>query len=686
MKRLSSALAVFLCLVVAAPSLAGTFTVTNTADSGAGSLRDAINQANGSPGPHRVVFNISPGGPQTIHLLSSISIANTAAIDATTQPKFNGAPIIEIDGTSAGGNGFLVNATNSRMSGFVFNRFPSTPVNINADACTLSTCYSGVNAAGTTISANQGYGVYVIGKNCLIGGHHVTDRNVLSGNTAAGVGILSPASGDTVANNYIGVDASGTKGIPNSVWGVEVSNAPSVVIDGNVISATPQSGIMSYSSTAVPSGQGISIYRNYIGTDASGQKAIPNVQDGILLRSGYALIGDIGMGNVISGNHGSGIDIVGSDGSAYNTISGNKIGVSADGTLKLGNFVHGIFINDSNNNYVGGNTADGSGNLIGGNGNVGVEIDGANATDNIVEGNAIGTSFNGALDLGNNLEGVAVGGDFTIVGEPLTNVGNLIANNQGGIFVYSLQNTMRGNAIFHNNSQLGIDLYQAGGNPVSVNDSLDGDDGPNYVQNYPVITAVSVVGTTVRLQGRYAAEKSSNFILDFYSNRQCNSWGNGEGELRLGSTGVTTNSLGYALFDVTFPLVNIVGYVFTCTATDFIGDTSEFSPCAPLATQTAAGPGPPGFAFASPLPSPARRSTSLTYSLAHPSRVSLAAYDVSGRKVADIFEGALGAGPHTVAWNVAEIRSGVYFCRLKAVSSEPSGGEETATRSVIVLH
>jgi hypothetical protein len=65
--------------------------------------------------------------------------------------------------------------------------------------------------------------------------------------------------------------------------------------------------------------------------------------------------------------------------------------------------------------------------------------------------------------------------------------------------------------------------------------------------------------------------------------------------------------------------------------------------------------------------------------------VSLRAYDVSGRVVTEILEGHLGAGPHTVPWSVEGVRSGVYFCRLRAVSSD-TPGEETQTRSIIVLH
>src|SRR5262249_4712120 len=160
------------------------------------------------------------------------------------------------------------------------------------------------------------------------------------------------------------------------------------------------------------------------------------------------------------------------------------------------------------NNYIGGNTGDGSGNLIGANG-TGVVIDGTNATNNVVVGNAIGTSFNGALDLGNGQDGVMVNGDQTIVGQALAGSGTVIAPNRAGHAVTSKENSLRGNSIFASRVGLGIDLLSAGVNPVAPNDSLDGDDGPNYLQNFPVLTAVSVVGTQVRLQGRYSSEINS---------------------------------------------------------------------------------------------------------------------------------------------------------------------------------
>lgn len=678
-----------LWMLVASPVWASTFTVTNTLNAGTNSFRWAIDQVNLTPGPHRIAFNIPAPGIQTIHLLTDVaSISNTVAIDGSTQPGYNqngGGPLIEIAGFPAANSLLLkTTATHSSVKAITFNRWGDAALNISADACSLSGCWFGLNNTGTAADS-EGYGVYVFGKHCLIGGHAPATRNVFGG-MGSGIMILSPAADDTVCGNYVGTDVTGSVGIPMTVDCIEISNAKRIVIggpgayDGNLISASAQAGVEVYSNPPVTNGDGVRFYRNFIGTDASGQRAIPNLGDGIRLDQPYNIIGDIGMGNVISGNHQSGIYIDGPQNSHDNYIAGNKIGVSADGTIPVGNFYEGIYIDTSDNNFIGGSLADGSGNLIGGNQD-GIYVTG---TNNIIQGNAIGTSFNGALDLGHRQVGLSLYGDNTTVGG-LGNLGNIIAKNQyGGIRVHSLENPIRANSIFDNHQELGIDLLDATPFGVTPNDSLDGDSGGNYLQNFPVITAVSRVGAQVRLQGRYSSEPNSSYTLDFYSNRQCNALGNGEGESWLGAVGVSTNASGLGTFDVSYNLIAVVGNIFTCTATDFIGDTSEFSPCAPLASLTAADAGPPRFGFEAPLPSPARRSTSLTFTLVEPSRVSLVAYDVSGRVAAHLVEDRLDAGPHTFAWNVARTPAGVYFCRLRAETE--SGAAETVTRSVIVIH
>src|SRR5258708_21726672 len=80
-----------------------TFTVTNTSDSGTGSLRQAIMDANGAAGADTIAFSISGSGVHTISPSSALpDITDTVAIDGTTQPGYAGAPLIELNGASAG--------------------------------------------------------------------------------------------------------------------------------------------------------------------------------------------------------------------------------------------------------------------------------------------------------------------------------------------------------------------------------------------------------------------------------------------------------------------------------------------------------------------------------------------------------------------------------------------------------
>jgi len=93
---------------------AATFTVTNTNDAGAGSLRQAILDANANPRLDNINFSIPGAGPHTIQPLSaSPTITDPAIIDGYTQagasPNTNGPGyglntvlMIELDGTNAG--------------------------------------------------------------------------------------------------------------------------------------------------------------------------------------------------------------------------------------------------------------------------------------------------------------------------------------------------------------------------------------------------------------------------------------------------------------------------------------------------------------------------------------------------------------------------------------------------------
>ena len=77
-------------------AILATYSVTNTNDSGAGSLRQAILDANTNAGADTITFAIGTG-PQTISPLSPLpTITDPVTIDGTTQPGFSGSPIIEL--------------------------------------------------------------------------------------------------------------------------------------------------------------------------------------------------------------------------------------------------------------------------------------------------------------------------------------------------------------------------------------------------------------------------------------------------------------------------------------------------------------------------------------------------------------------------------------------------------------
>src|SRR5262245_5274091 len=84
-------------------SLFSIFTVSSTADSDAGTLRQAILDANALAGTDTIVFAISGTGVKTISPISSLpTITSPVFIDGSSQAGYAGTPLIELNGTSAG--------------------------------------------------------------------------------------------------------------------------------------------------------------------------------------------------------------------------------------------------------------------------------------------------------------------------------------------------------------------------------------------------------------------------------------------------------------------------------------------------------------------------------------------------------------------------------------------------------
>lgn len=600
--------------------------VTNTNDSGAGSLRQAILDAN-DPGMavRAITFNISGFGKKLIAPVTDLpDITAPVLLDGYTQPgsapatstsvadlrivlnassmseglqisaddtTVRGLVILDaVDGASGGGDGIFIEGDDNRVVGN----------------------YVGVSSYGA--AGNEGDGVDVRGEGTVVGGSSPADRNVISGNSGDGVALTGKAN--TVSGNYIGTDAAGSGGVGNAGGGVTVDGVGNVVggssaSAGNVISGNARSGVYVDSSSTntavrhnfvgvgasglvalgnarsgvdlggddtvlvgnVISGNGTSgvegyadvvrLFSNKIGTNAPGSAALGNADDGIDLGGEGVVVGGPKQGNLVSGNLGHGVNVSGADGVV---IQGNRIGTNASGLLPLGNGGMGVYATGSD--AVIGGAAAGAGNTVAANGSDGIvtSSEGGQVQNNIVGGGGVGMGNAGA-------------GIQTFSGPSLITTNKVVGNGQSGIDVQGQDGQRLSRNQIGHNLGLGIDL---GGNGlVEPNDVGDGDAGANDLLNYPVLGPVTVVGGNASVAWQLLnALPSTAFRLEFFASAACNPGAPfGEGERYIGSlpgdTGATGNAGGSGVLgSVT------AGEFVTATATESAtGSTSEFSGC-----------------------------------------------------------------------------------------------------------
>jgi len=553
--------------VVVITQAAAVFRVTNTNDSGDGSLRKAIQDANANPGADSIEFNIQGTPPFTITPASAPLpfITDPVTIDGTTQPGFAGKPIVELNGEMAPSilvdegfqtrvrAGLYITAGNSRVRGLVINRFAQRPDDPKdqlffGEAIALRLNGSNIvegNFIGTNVSGKSARrndtGVFIAdsSNNNLVGGTTANARNLITGNRDFNVGIFRESRSTQVQGNFIGTNVTGAAALPDN----DVFLAAVGVSLGNSFNAT-----------------------------IGGQTA--------------------GASNIISGGFYGIFLFLDSTGSL---VQGNHIGTDVTGTVSLANF-EGVHANEASGNTIGG-TTDSARNVISGNDASGIFFGRAGASrsdirDFLVQGNFIGADSTGARSLSNGEEGIFVlGGAADVRIEQ-----NRIAFNQSGGVVlfnsesFALRFTILSNSIFANRG-LGIDL---GSDGVTQNDNQDPDDGPNTLQNFPVLISTSssseegsggfksAVATTI--SGTFNSTPNRAFTLQFFFGSNCDGSGHqftGAIPIPLQPTiQVTTDSKGDARFTYSFdfPASFTSGFV-NSTTTDPVGNTSEFSAC-----------------------------------------------------------------------------------------------------------
>lgn len=322
----------------AADAFAATFTVTNTNVTGAGSLQQALWDANTNAGPDLITFSVPGDGPHIISptvaqplpaLTDAVTIDGYTQTDATPNTLsngFNGVIKIQIDGTSAGAvNGITLLTTNSVVRGLSITRFGTTSndgIGVGGNNNVIEGNLIGLNPTGSGIDyGNNRNGIIINGvSGNRIGGTNLAERNVISDNSQYGVLFLGGGSttNNLVQGNIIGLSLSGARD-GNTSGGVRLLGASRNTIGGNepgarnVISGNAGNGILIEFG-----GINHQVIGNFIGTDVSGSASRFNGVHGIYVDG----VGTVISNNTIAFNSSDGVYVFSG---TSNSIRGNAI-------------------------------------------------------------------------------------------------------------------------------------------------------------------------------------------------------------------------------------------------------------------------------------------------------------------------------------------------------------------------
>ncbi|MEO1085055.1 MAG: hypothetical protein AAFY88_12505, partial [Acidobacteriota bacterium] len=323
---------------------AGCLNVTTTADSGTGSLREAITCANATAELDLITFAIAGAGPHVIATATELpTITAPVVIDGTTQSG-NGAvcstsipdrPTYQIvieDGASIG-TGLTLGAGSdgSTIQGLNIRGYRGELIEIDGTTGHTIACnFLGTEETGTALSGSSGQGVSVDGGGDItVGGASEARGNLISTSTTdIGVAFFGGGSGHSVQHNFLGTNKSGTSALANDIGLVISSTGGSytdfAVLD-NLISGSTTLGV------AIGDVDGLDMKRNLIGTDITGTQPVPNQWQGV----------GVGFVNTVTGQ-----TIGGTDPGDGNTIAFNgRDGVTVDNNSRVALLGNNIFSN-----------------------------------------------------------------------------------------------------------------------------------------------------------------------------------------------------------------------------------------------------------------------------------------------------------------------------------------------------
>ncbi len=463
-------------------------------DAGASAIEVTLTVANGTltlGGTAGLTFTGGANGSATMTFTGTLAAINTALNGTTYAPttNFRGLDTLQIvtddQGNTGTGGAQIDSDTVDLYVGAVVVTNNNDLINgdtSSIDALAASDGGDGVSLREAITAANSGppsldYIIFSVAaggpQTIAIGAAGlplITDSVILDATTQPGYG----------GTPLITLDGSATP--PSSGINGITLRASDSTVKGFIVINFADEGIEIDGSTGF--GDDNTIQNNWVGLDSAGNVA-GNAEHGIMISDSATgnLIGGTGPneGNVTAGNGFSGLII--NENSDNNVVEGNIIGLKADGTTPAGNGTHGIFIQlSSDDNRIGG-TAAGAGNVISGNTQDGIYVDGTTdatfttvSSGTLIQGNLIGTDLTGSLAVGNGDDGISLQGGTTgnIIGGTTAAARNVISANLGA-GVYMTGGTTTGNVVYGN--YVGID---AAGTTNLGNGGVGADSGVRF--------------------------------------------------------------------------------------------------------------------------------------------------------------------------------------------------------------
>lgn len=627
-----------------APTAGPDLTVTSSADAGDGvcdascTLRDAINTANAGTTARRIRFAIGSGAA-TIALAAPLPALETdgTTIDGSTQPGYDGRPLIYLEGGGVvDASGLVSRAAAVEIRAIAvggFDRFGILVVGEAADNNRLLGNWAGLNAAGTGANPNALSGIAVIAgpSGTLIGDGCARCGNRAAGNSVperTGQGILVGGAGTvatTIRGNVVGLGPGGVP-LPNDDGILIVDGAHATVGGvepgaGNIVAASRVAGIeLRATSTQFP----LRVLGNRVGLDEGARPAGNDVGIFVADGAGGIEIGGAtpGAGNVVAANR---VGIAIEDRAHDVRVLGNRIGMDPLGELRP-NRQDGVSVLAGARLVAVGGGRTGEGNWIVG-GENGVTIAGE-ATSSVsllgnvigltpgglLAGSVVGVRVSGGIGIAVGLRGV--GGGNVIVGASEAGVllegasqvsvaGNRIglrdddtpAGNAVGVLLRdgARDNRLRDNRIGGNvgagvavqgdaslRNSLHENTFLANGglgidlglDGVSANDPDDADLGPNRLLNAPVLESLVHDGERAEIVGRAGAlQRVALYRVGADDLPALLPHASGHGPGVEPLIIVRANADGVFQTRVRAP----AGVVVTALALDGVGNTSEFA-------------------------------------------------------------------------------------------------------------